>query len=93
MQAFRRFLWTSDRKNLEVKKFEPHEVKSAASVRRIPLVGVALKVFQRFLEGFPRYMDKKAQPPKPSTPTWKTIVFRPPPNTLSMACGMPSKTG
>lgn len=48
----------SDRKNLEVKEFGPHEVKSAASVRLIPLVGVAIKVFQRFPEGFPRYMDK-----------------------------------
>ncbi|MHA6729114.1 DUF6538 domain-containing protein [Devosia sp. A369] len=48
----------NDRKNLEVKEFGPHEVKSAASVRTIPLVGVALKVFERFPEGFPRYMDK-----------------------------------
>jgi hypothetical protein len=48
----------NDRKNVEVKQFGPHEVKSAASVRAIPLVGVALKVFERFPEGFARYMDK-----------------------------------
>ncbi len=48
----------TDRKNKEVKQFGPHEVKSAASIRTIPLVGVALKVFERFPEGFPRYMDK-----------------------------------
>ncbi|MCZ4345541.1 DUF6538 domain-containing protein [Devosia neptuniae] len=48
----------SDKKNLEVKQYGPHEVKSAASVRNIPLVGVALKVFERFPEGFSRYMDK-----------------------------------
>tara|TARA_R110000868_G_scaffold23357_1_gene94325 strand:+ start:2322 stop:3704 length:1383 start_codon:yes stop_codon:yes gene_type:complete len=47
-----------DRKNKEVKQFGPHEVKSAASVRKIPLVGVALEVFKRFPSGFPRYMDK-----------------------------------
>ena len=48
----------NDKKNSEVKQFGPHEVKSAASVRTIPLVGIALKVFGRFPEGFPRYMDK-----------------------------------
>ena len=48
----------NDRKNLEVRQFGPHEVKSAASVRTIPLVGIALEVFKRFPEGFPRYMDK-----------------------------------
>tara|TARA_R110002126_G_scaffold157588_2_gene305040 strand:- start:5242 stop:6636 length:1395 start_codon:yes stop_codon:yes gene_type:complete len=48
----------NDKKNPEVKEFGPHEVKSPASVRTIPLVGVALKVFERFPEGFARYMDK-----------------------------------
>ena len=48
----------SDRKNEDVKKFGPREVKTPASVRIIPLVGVALEVFKRFPDGFPRYMDK-----------------------------------
>lgn len=47
-----------DRKNPEVKKYGPQKVKSAASVRSIPLVGVALQVFKKFPEGFPRYRDK-----------------------------------
>jgi integrase len=48
----------NDRKSSDVKEFGPHEVKSSASVRTIPLVGVALEVFKRFPGGFPRYMDK-----------------------------------
>lgn len=48
----------SDRKNADLKEFGPREVKSAASVRTIPLVGVSLAVFQKFPGGFPRYMDK-----------------------------------
>ena len=48
----------SDRRNPEVKQYGPHEVKSASSVRDIPLVGVALRVFERFPKGFSRYLDK-----------------------------------
>ncbi|MBB4398680.1 integrase [Bradyrhizobium sp. ERR14] len=36
---------------------EPHEVKTVSSVRRIPLVGVALEVMKRHKDGFPRYRD------------------------------------
>lgn len=35
-----------------------HEVKTNSSVREIPLVGVALEVFKRHRDGFPRYFDK-----------------------------------
>ncbi|MDX3966107.1 MAG: integrase [Bradyrhizobium sp.] len=36
---------------------EPHELKTVSSVRRIPLVGVALEVMKRHKDGFPRYRD------------------------------------
>jgi len=36
---------------------DPHEVKTVSSVRRIPLVGVALEVMKRHKDGFPRYRD------------------------------------
>ena len=39
---------------------QPREIKTASSVRIIPLVGVALSVFQAHPEGFPRYRDKEA---------------------------------
>lgn len=35
------------------------EIKTASSVRSIPLVGVALEVFKKFPNGFPRYRDKE----------------------------------
>ncbi|QMV00122.1 integrase [Devosia sp. D6-9] len=37
----------------------PRELKSAASIRVVPLVGVALEVFKRFPNGFPRYREKE----------------------------------
>jgi integrase len=36
---------------------EPHEVKTVASVRRIPLVGVALEAMKLNPDGFPRYRE------------------------------------
>jgi integrase len=36
---------------------EPHEVKTVSSVRRIPLVGVALEAMKLHPKGFPRYRD------------------------------------
>lgn len=48
----------NDRKNADLAEHGPREVKSAASVRSIPLVGVSLAVFQKFPGGFSRYMDK-----------------------------------
>lgn len=38
---------------------DPRELKSAASIRVVPLVGVALEVFKRFPAGFPRYREKE----------------------------------
>lgn len=37
----------------------PRELKSAASIRVVPLVGVALEVFKRFPDGFPRYRERE----------------------------------
>jgi integrase len=37
----------------------PRELKTKASVRQIPLVGVALLAFQNFPNGFPRYREKE----------------------------------
>ncbi len=36
----------------------PREIKSVASFRKIPLVGVALAVFRKNPQGFPRYRDR-----------------------------------
>jgi integrase len=36
---------------------EPHEVKTVSSVRRIPLVGVALEAMKLHPDGFPRYRE------------------------------------
>lgn len=36
---------------------EPHEVKTVSSVRRIPLVGVALAAMKLHPDGFPRYWE------------------------------------
>ena len=38
---------------------DPRELKSAASVRVVPLVGVALEVFRRFPDGFSRYRERE----------------------------------
>ncbi|RUV40865.1 MULTISPECIES: DUF6538 domain-containing protein [unclassified Mesorhizobium] len=40
---------------------DPREIKTESSVRRVPLVGVALEVFKRHPQGFPRYKDREAQ--------------------------------
>lgn len=37
---------------------DPREIKTTSSVRLIPLVGVALAVFRKHPEGFPRYHDR-----------------------------------
>ncbi|WP_161796934.1 tyrosine-type recombinase/integrase [Devosia soli] len=37
----------------------PRQLKSTSSRRYIPLVGVALKAFQAFPEGFPRYRERE----------------------------------
>ena len=39
---------------------EKREIKNPASVRHVPLVGVALAAARRHPEGFPRYRDKRA---------------------------------
>ncbi|WP_027168348.1 DUF6538 domain-containing protein [Mesorhizobium sp. WSM3224] len=40
---------------------DPREIKTESSVRKVPLVGVALEVFKKHPEGFPRYKDREAQ--------------------------------
>lgn len=37
----------------------PRELKSAASIRVVPLVGVALEVFRRYPDGFDRYRERE----------------------------------
>jgi integrase len=37
----------------------PRELKTKASIRELPLVGVALAVFKKFPKGFPRYFGKE----------------------------------
>ncbi|WP_292654750.1 integrase [Mesorhizobium sp.] len=39
---------------------DPREIKTASSVRKIPLVGVALEVSKKHPSGFPRYKDREA---------------------------------
>ncbi|WP_348641981.1 integrase [Mesorhizobium sp. B2-7-3] len=39
---------------------DPREIKTASSVRKVPLVGVALEVFKKHPGGFPRYKDREA---------------------------------
>lgn len=36
----------------------PREIKTATSIRAVPLVGVSLAVFRKHKKGFPRYLDK-----------------------------------
>ncbi|SFQ11932.1 DUF6538 domain-containing protein [Nitratireductor indicus] len=38
---------------------DPREIKTASSERKLPLIGVALEVFSRFPEGFPRYRNRE----------------------------------
>jgi integrase len=38
---------------------DPREIKTASSERLVPLVGVALAVFKRHKEGFPRYRNRE----------------------------------
>jgi integrase len=38
---------------------DPREIKTESSERLVPLVGVALKVFERHKGGFPRYRDRE----------------------------------
>jgi len=40
---------------------DPREIKTASSVRKVPLVGVALEVFKKHPKGFPSYKDREAQ--------------------------------
>jgi len=39
---------------------DPREIKTSTSVRQVPLVGVALEVFKKHRDGFPRYKDREA---------------------------------
>lgn len=36
---------------------DPREIKTVSSIRRIPLVGVALEVMKRYPDGFPKFKD------------------------------------
>ncbi|MDW9689326.1 integrase [Sinorhizobium meliloti] len=36
----------------------PRQIKTKSSIRRVPLVGVALEAMRKFPNGFPRYRDK-----------------------------------
>lgn len=38
---------------------DPREIKTDSSVRTVPLIGVALEVFKKHPNGFPRYKDKE----------------------------------
>ncbi|AZO34234.1 MAG: integrase [Mesorhizobium sp.] len=40
---------------------DPREIKTASSVRKVPLVGVALEVFKKHPNGFPQYKDRETQ--------------------------------
>lgn len=44
--------------HIEVAERDDHRNKTDYSVRRVPLVGVALKAMQRHPKGFPLYQDK-----------------------------------
>jgi integrase len=39
---------------------DPREIKTESSIRNVPLVGVALEVFKKHPNGFPRYREKEA---------------------------------
>lgn len=38
---------------------DPREIKTESSIRNVPLIGVALAVFQKHPNGFPRYREKE----------------------------------
>ncbi|PWL18996.1 integrase [Falsochrobactrum shanghaiense] len=38
---------------------DPREIKTASSIRKLPLVGIAHEVFKRHRNGFPRYKNKE----------------------------------
>jgi hypothetical protein len=38
---------------------DPREIKTVSSIRRIPLVGVALEVMKKFPNGFPSYKENE----------------------------------
>lgn len=38
---------------------DPREIKTVSSIREVPLVGVALEVFKKHPNGFPRYWNKE----------------------------------
>ncbi|WP_320235805.1 DUF6538 domain-containing protein [Mesorhizobium montanum] len=40
---------------------DPREIKTGSSVRKVPLVGVALAVFKKHPKGFPQYKDRESQ--------------------------------
>lgn len=48
----------ADIPHFEVKAMEGREIKTAASARHVPLVGVALEAMLLFRQGFDRYRDK-----------------------------------
>jgi len=43
---------------IKIRPTARRELKSASSVRDVPLIGVALEAFQRYPKGFPSYRDK-----------------------------------
>ena len=43
---------------IRIRPTQNREIKSEASVREIPLVGVSLEAMKRYPKGFPRYRDK-----------------------------------
>lgn len=44
--------------HVRIRPKKNREIKTAASIREIPLVGVSLAALRRFPDGFPRYRDK-----------------------------------
>ena len=44
--------------HIRIRPKKNREIKTSASVREIPLVGVSLEAMRRFPKGFPRYRDK-----------------------------------
>jgi integrase len=44
--------------HIRIRPKKNREIKTAASIREVPLVGVSFEAMQRFPEGFPRYRDK-----------------------------------
>lgn len=48
----------ADIPHFQIKAMEGREIKTAASARDVPLVGVALEAMRQFPQGFDRYKDK-----------------------------------